>query len=197
MSKYRIFVILSVVFLSAVLIFSALYIWGGHNNAAKTNTGYLDQSSLAAINVSSPGVFVSSSNSTIYVNNSANLPIMTGPMNAPSMYSFEILGIINPEIIIREGSNVHFTAINVDTDSYHNFVIGNSGPPFGYMGGNGMMGNGGNDLMGTMQYLPPTSNGHYAYANLTYSFSSPGTYWYLCTYPGHAENGMYGKIVVT
>lgn len=37
----------------------------------------------------------------------------------------------------------------------------------------------------------------YAYEqNNQVTLSQPGTYWYLCTYPGHAEQGMYGKIIV-
>ncbi len=48
-----------------------------------------------------------------------------------------------------------------------------------------------------MGYLPPENNGLYAYTNISYNFSSPGTYWYLCTYSGHPQDGMYGKIVVS
>jgi plastocyanin len=28
------------------------------------------------------------------------------------------------------------------------------------------------------------------------SFNSVGTFWYLCMYPGHAQMGMYGKIII-
>jgi len=35
----------------------------------------------------------------------------------------------------------------------------------------------------------------YEYAD-SVTLSQPGTYWYICTYPGHAEEGMYGKIIV-
>lgn len=110
MNKHRIFGVVSVVFLASVMIFSAVYFWGGPSNSGST-TGYFNESELASINVSSAGVYVSDSNSTIFVNGSSNLPVMMGPMNAPSMHSFEILGILNPEIMIRQGSDVHFTII--------------------------------------------------------------------------------------
>jgi len=55
-----------------------------------------------------------------------------------------------------------------------------------------------------MPLLPPA---HYftspeVYEGQAYSFqydvsSLPeGQYWYLCTYPGHAQIGMYGELVV-
>lgn len=193
MNKYKTAGIISVILLSAVIIISATYFWGGYNNQSNQVSGYFSQSELASINTTSPGVYVSQANSTIYVNSSADLPVMMGPMNAPSMYSFEILRIINPTIVLKAGSEVHFTVVNIDTDSYHNFVLSNSPPPYSSMGS--MMG--GSGFMSSMHYLPPTSSGNYAYMNMSYHFSSPGTYWYLCTYPGHAENGMYGKIVVS
>jgi uncharacterized cupredoxin-like copper-binding protein len=33
-------------------------------------------------------------------------------------------------------------------------------------------------------------------ANLTVTFTKPGTYRYLCTLPGHAEAGMKGVLTV-
>ncbi|OWP57142.1 MAG: rusticyanin [Thermoplasmatales archaeon B_DKE] len=193
MNKYRATGLVSVLFLIAVVIFSAIYFSGGFGNSGRQNSGYLTESQLAAINVTSSGVYVSQANSTIFINGTTDLPILMGPMNAPSMYSFEILGIINPTLVIKQGSEVHFTVINVDTDSYHNFVLSHFGPPYAVMGS--MME--GNSFLNSMQYLPPVHSGNYAYLNFSYTFSDSGTYWYLCNYPGHAENGMYGKIVVS
>lgn len=31
---------------------------------------------------------------------------------------------------------------------------------------------------------------------ITFTASTPGTYWYVCHVPGHAAGGMYGKFVV-
>lgn len=193
MNKYRTFGLASVIFLIVVVIFSAIYYSGGFDSPGNRGSGYLTESQLAAINVTSPAAYIFQSNSTIYINGSADLPVMMGPMNAPSMYSFEILGMINPTILIKAGAVVHFTVVNIDTDSYHNFVLSNNGPPY-YATGNMM---GGSGMMNSMQYLPPVHGGNYAFVNMSYNFNSAGTYWYLCTYPGHAANGMYGKIVVT
>jgi plastocyanin len=49
-----------------------------------------------------------------------------------------------------------------------------------------------------MPFLPPANYGQgtaheYSY---TLSLGTSGTLWYMCTYPGHAQMGMYGQIVV-
>ncbi len=194
MNKYKTIGIVGVAFLTAVLVFSAFYYYGGYNTSGSSQ--YLTQSQLESLNVTGPGVYVSQANSTIYVNNSTTLLVMAGPMNAPSMYSFEIQGLFNPTIVIKEGVVINFTVVNIDTDSEHNFVLSNQGPPYSYMSGMGSMSMGGYDSMTSMSFLPPTNSGHFYYYNVSYGFSQTGTYWYLCTYPGHAENGMYGKVVV-
>ncbi len=194
MNRYRVFGIASVALLAIVLVTATSYIWGGAAGSGSNTTGTLTQSGVDSLNVTAAGVSLDTGANTIYINESADLPVMMGPMNAASMYSFEILGLINPEIIIHEGVHVHFTAINIDDDSSHNFVLSSQGPPYGYMGGPGLMG--GVSFMSMINYMPPVSGGHYSYDNFTYTFSHSGTYWYLCSYPGHAEKGMYGEISV-
>ncbi len=212
MDIYRTIGLASIAFLVVVVIVSASYYWNNSGGLGSQVSGSFSQSQLSAINVTSPDVNVSDSASIIYVNCSADLPVMMGPMKAPSKYSFEILGVINPTLFITLGSQVNFTVVNVDTDSYHNFVISLQGSPYYYMGGmmNGYNGNfsGFGSMMNgyyqsngsygyMMGYLPPQSSGHYSYTNVSYVFSSAGTYWYLCSYPGHASNGMYGEITVS
>ena len=193
MNIYRTFAIVSVAIAAFVLIVASLGMIAT-TGVSEPSYGYLNTSQLNSINVTSPGVHVSRANSTIYVNASGIIPVMMGPMDTPSMYSFEILGVTNPTIVVREGVSVQFTAVNVDNDSYHNFALSSRGPPFSSMG-SGMMG--GNGYMTAMHYLPPMSSGTYAYANFSYVFHSTGSFWYLCTYPGHAQDGMYGRIVVS
>ncbi len=194
MITHKTIVIVAVAFLTVLLVFSAFYYYGGYNKS--TSFQYLTQSQLESLNITEPGVYVSQKNSTIYINSSTSLLVMAGPMNAPSMYSFEILGLFNPTLVIKEGVTVNFIVVNIDTDSEHNFVLSSHGPPYPYMTGMETMNSEGYPSMASMIFLPPTSSGHFYYYNMSYTFSQPGVYWYLCTYPGHAENGMYGKIVV-
>lgn len=114
---------------------------------------------------------------------------------------FVIYGLINPTLIIPSGATVRVTVINLDKDMYHNFVITPLSPPYPYnvmMMSGGMMGGG---MMGkfiTMMPLLPPANYNQGYAyEFSYTFTlQPGSYWYICTYPGHAEMGMYGEILV-
>lgn len=189
MNIYRIFSVTSVILLAIVITISSLFIWGGGH----TSGGKFTQSGLDSINVTSAGVTVDHNSSLIYVNSTAAIPVFMGPMDTGSMYSFEMLGIINPVIVVQQGVDIHFTVVNIDDDAQHNFVLSSQGPPYASMGP-GMMFSGG--YMTRMAYLPPVSSGFYSYVNFTYTFSQTGTFWYLCTYPGHAQNGMYGKISV-
>ena len=36
----------------------------------------------------------------------------------------------------------------------------------------------------------------YTSGTLQFTATTPGTYYYLCQVPGHAQHGMYGKIVI-
>jgi rusticyanin len=106
---------------------------------------------------------------------------------------FVIYGLINPTLVIRSGASVQFTVANLDDDMYHNLIISSYGPPYGYESMYSMMG--GN----WMPYLPPAdySQGVAHEYSTTLSMNQPGTYWYLCTYEGHAQSGMYGQLTVT
>ena len=106
---------------------------------------------------------------------------------------FVIYGLIKPTIVVRSGASVQFTVVNLDDDMYHNLVVSMYGPPYGYMSMQGMMSG------YWMPYLPPADYGQgsaheYSY---TLTLNQPGTLWYICTYPDHAESGMYGQLIVT
>ncbi|WP_291764595.1 sulfocyanin-like copper-binding protein [Caldivirga sp. UBA161] len=114
---------------------------------------------------------------------------------------FIIYGLINPTLVIPAGATIHVTFVNLDDDMYHNFVVTVVSPPYPYnvMPYVGMYGGMGPQMMLLMRWLPPANykaNHAYGY-EYTLTITEPGTYWYLCTYPGHAEDGMYGEIIVT
>lgn len=190
--RYMTIGIVLVLILSIVVVYEAK-----ENNLSGNSISTIGSSELGKLTAPPHGVNIG--DRVIYINASATIPVELGPMNAnASMYSFSILGEVNPKLEIKHGIIVKFIAINVDTDAYHNFVVTNEGPPY-YNNFGGMM-NGfysfNNSYGYMMSYLPPQSSGRYAFVNVSYDFSNNGTYWYLCTYPGHASEGMYGEIVV-
>lgn len=109
--------------------------------------------------------------------------------------AFVIGDMIDPTLVLKAGTTLNVTSINLDGDMAHNFAIMSSPPPYPYMTMQGMMYGG---VVAMMPVLPnDDEKAGYAY-ELSYqvTLSQPGTYWYVCTYPGHAQGGMYGKIVV-
>ncbi|MDE1863506.1 MAG: multicopper oxidase domain-containing protein [Thaumarchaeota archaeon] len=108
---------------------------------------------------------------------------------------FVVGNMIDPTLVLKAGTTLNVTSINLDDDMSHNFAIMTGGPPYPYMAMQSMMYGG---VVATMPVLP-NDNAHAGYAyEFTYqvTLSQPGTYWYVCTYPGHAQDGMYGKILV-
>lgn len=108
--------------------------------------------------------------------------------------SFVIGNLIDPTLVVKSGSHLNITVINLDEDMEHNLVITSTAPPYGYMSMHDMMNTGG--IISMMPIL--TNESHDSAYEYSYSVTlfHSGTYWYTCTYPGHAEFGMYGKILV-
>lgn len=75
----------------------------------------------------------------------------------------------------------------------HGFDLTRSAPPFGWMA----MMQAPPALPGSfiMPIPPETTNGQYM-ASTAFTASQPGTYYYLCPVPGHAQRGMFGKLVI-
>jgi rusticyanin len=142
---------------------------------------------------------------------------LTGAKELPSYSSdnvFVIYGLINPTITVPKGSSAHFLVINLDDSDYHNLDLTTASPPYSYMpmmsGSNGMMGSsaGGRMMNGygnnngrypsMMPMITPANYSQgFAYSySYSLALSTPGTLWYFCMYPGHAQSGMYGKILV-
>ncbi|MCH4814696.1 MAG: plastocyanin/azurin family copper-binding protein [Saccharolobus sp.] len=107
---------------------------------------------------------------------------------------FVIYGLINPTLIIPRGATVQVVFINLDDDMLHNIAITPVPPPYPYYPMMYIRMN----TIGMTPMLPYANyNSGQAYEfSFTTTFSQPGVYYYVCEYPGHAEMGMYGEIVV-
>jgi len=76
----------------------------------------------------------------------------------------------------------------------HGLIITRLPPPYPYMG----------TMMAATGGIPPLAprssdslqNASYAAGTAHFRATTPGTYYYLCQVPGHAQKGMYGKIIV-
>ena len=132
----------------------------------------------------------------IMPDNATNLTGMQPPTYAKDDV-FVIGGLIDPTLYVPKGATVHMTVVNLDDDMYHDLVVTTLSPPYPYMMMQGMMWGG--DFLYMMPVLSPAN---YAaswapYYSYTVTIPSAANLWYICTYPGHAESGMYGEIVTT
>ena len=128
----------------------------------------------------------------------------------PPSYSkgdvFVMYGLINPTLIIPKGASVQFSVINLDDDHYHNLLISSVSPPYPYMAMMSSMGTMSSNSEDGVQsnpppvmasFLPPVDHSSAHEYSYGLTFDQSGTLWYVWTYPEHAQEGMYGKIIVT
>jgi rusticyanin len=162
-------------------------------------------------NVPGYASLISSNNTIAFTSTDIRLVVLAtdheGALNLtgrlPPSYStddaFVIYGLVDPTLVIPHGAMVHVTVVNLDKDMYHNFVITTLSPPYSYMTMQGMMMN--SQRQGFVQMMPflpaasyPQGVAHEYSYNATLGTQS--SLWYLCTYPGHAQTGMYGEVLV-
>lgn len=170
--------------------------WNGYGNMMAGALNYpafgalvqLNQSQLHALLLGS-SVSSVSNNTLVFSGDSVRVVVLMGPMQeGTSMYSFVIDNLTNPTLVFQHGANVIFYIVNVDTDAYHSLALSEQPPPYPYEAMPMMM-----YSYATSMMLPPTSGAYYGERiNITVN---SGMY-YLCTVPGHAQDGMYGRIQV-
>ena len=146
-------------------------------------------------NLSTPGATAFASNDTLWVHpGSPQLLVLMSPVGHD--LTFMVNGLANPEIHLAAGTHVSLTIVNMDPDMYHNWVVTSEAPPYREypMIGGGMMG-GSYEMWGSSMMGEP-QGGMYWSQGLGFTVTSTGHYWYLCTYPSHASDGMYGSFFV-
>ncbi|WP_298409696.1 plastocyanin/azurin family copper-binding protein [Ferroplasma sp.] len=175
---------------------------GVYQNAGK----YMNQSTLNSLSLPPASISVVKASNSIFINQSTTLLVELSPSMGSSNYTpqeyFEMYGLENPRIIAKQGVTIKFEIVNMDAME-HNLELTSNGPPYRYMSMMGYdgeyYGNSayyGNSMMYS-SFLPPYSgNSHYPYENSSFTTTNSGNYWYICTYPGHAEEGMYGEFTV-
>ena len=150
-------------------------------------------SDLASLNASATPALAFASNDTLWFpSGPVTLVVYLSPQEHD--LTFVVQGLVNPTIHLSAGSHVTIAEVNLDGDMYHNWALSTQGPPYGSMPrmGGGMMGSG--TFMAMTMLGPASASGYWSQqASFT---ATAGSYWYLCTYTGHAADGMYGSFIV-
>jgi rusticyanin len=118
---------------------------------------------------------------------------------------FVIYGLMDPTLVLQRDTVLNVMVVNLDNDMYHNFIFTSLSPPYSAMMmanggmGPGMMYNVRSEFLSMMPLMPPANYAQgYAFSySYALNLSNSGSFWYACTYPGHAQSGMYGQIRVS
>ncbi len=161
------------------------------SNMMNGNGGVLTSSSVSSLQQkATTGTINKSKNSITFTQSTVNLVVLAAPPGRSGEY-FEIDNLINPTLIVKTGTTINLTLVNEDNEM-HGFEIVNAQPPFSRYP---MM----SDKTLFNSFIMPiwgTNTNSYYSSNTTITASSSGSYTYLCPVPGHAQMGMYGKIVI-
>ena len=148
---------------------------------------------------------VAFSNSNTWVSAVTNMTIPAYDNVSVLSNAFAIYHLFAPTLIIPRGATVNITFVNMDFTDHHNFVISSFPPPYPeYIMQN--MASGG-EMVQMTPLLPPmdnTSDTALANANVSeFQYTvrldlpqSVNQMWYMCMFPNHALNGMYGNITL-
>ncbi len=131
-------------------------------------------------------------NSITYAGQSVKIVALAGPMMAGADDRFVIGGLINPTLHVPKGAQVAIELVNGDIGMPHGFEITQAQPPYAYMS----MMQGGIYPGSFIAPIPAANKDQYPIATTTFTASQSGKYNYICQYPGHAAQGMYGQILV-
>lgn len=182
-------VAVSVIFL--VVMWPALVPPALFSTISLSSPRQISQSDVEVLDDSAGNILAFSSNNTVWVSGgTARIVARAAPPSHDE--TFQIGGLINPTVHVQRGSRVTVSLVNLDGGMYHNWALTTRSPPYSQMP---MMQTGMTGPATTM--LDPSSGGLYWAQDITFTVAASGEYWYLCTYVGHAAEGMYGSFVVT
>ncbi|HEX9906956.1 MAG TPA: multicopper oxidase domain-containing protein [Thermoplasmata archaeon] len=140
---------------------------------------------------------MSATNSTIYASNNTiwvgasvtRLVFLAAPPEHDEI--FVVNGLLNPTIHVSKGSKLTITVVNADPGMYHNLALTTRDPAYSSMPMMNHMGGPRTDM------LSPSENSYYWIQDMAITEISSGQYWYLCEYPNHANEGMYGSVIIS
>lgn len=112
--------------------------------------------------------------------------MLAGPKQ--NMLSFRVGELTNPTIRVPLGSCLTINLVNVDDDMVHDLYITSQKPPYGQVVHATAIGS---------PILRPYQGKRYSAGTLILQAQHVGTVYYVCTVPGHAKKGMWGRITVT
>jgi plastocyanin len=110
--------------------------------------------------------------------------------------TFEIAGMTDPTIELPKGAQVTVEFINGDSDMAHMWLVGRTVPSADAQPSDAQAGAGPSaNLVGARPLGDPTPAGQ-PLETIAFAAPAPGNYYYYCAFPGHAAQGMQGRLLV-
>lgn len=127
-----------------------------------------------------------------YRSSKVTLVALGAPGNRPGMF-WQIDGLVNPTVRVPAGATITVRFADGDAGHPHGFEVTTATPPFPRMAMMaGQVGAPGAFIMP----VPAPHGASWYSATTTFRAPPAGTYYYLCPVPGHAQQGMWGKLIV-
>src|SRR5207302_337622 len=121
---------------------------------------------------------------------SASMTVEAVPPTDPDM-TFRIAGLVNPTLVVRQGTAVTVEFVNADSDQAHGWLITTGQPPFTFRPGSSPAFPGADAAV-----IGDPVGGRQGARVITFTAGAAGQYQYICPMPGHAQMGMHAGFVV-
>lgn len=165
--------------------------WGGRVMS------YADAEAFIAYG-NSHGTADAKANSVTFDASQVTIDLIADQPGSPDQ-TFELHGLVNPTIVVPHGAAVQLNLINMDygRTMEHTAEIVAVPPPYPYMAMMSM----GRPVVQPLPEVPWRSRedakaAEYGGLGVSFIADLPGSYWYVCPTPGHAAQGMYGRLIV-
>ena len=145
------------------------------------------------IEAATHGAHVTSSARKItYLTKQVSLVMVGAPPGRPGMY-WQADGLVNPTILVPAKSTITVHFADGDPGTHHGWELTATPPPYPRMA---MMEAWPVVPGGFAMPVPPPAGSTWYGRTLKFVAPPAGTYHYLCPVPGHAQQGMWGTLVV-
>jgi len=119
------------------------------------------------------------------------IPVVAVAPGSPDK-TFELHGKVNPTIVLPAGAKLRIKLADADHEMPHGLGVTRKAPPYPENAKAEIK----PPIAGTGIVQPSESAANLHVKSTGWFTLKPGTYYYVCPVPGHAKDGMYGKIVV-
>lgn len=142
----------------------------------------------------------------VFAGNRIIVPVVAVAPGAPDT-TFEVHGRVNPTLVLPAGAKVRFQLANADKGMPHGLDVTRKSPPYPEnphiplnrmptSASSGSKPSNGKETIISVGTIPKASDGRLPETQSAWTTLAPGVYYYVCPVPGHAKNGMHGKIIV-